>query len=244
MKSVLLEGGYLGLLFLGVHAPPPATAPAATPPTPVSIANSGFEALYLGSNLPAQYAGDVPTGTFPTGPAPAGWSAYYEGGAPLPNTFIGVLNPGVAADFAPNPPFFEFGAPEGDNAVLLYTGGDTGGLEYGVEQTLGAVLEAGMDYRLSASVGNIGGGTALLPPYSTLGFFDLDGFPGYRLQLLAGGVVVAEDVDTVRPGRTSMGYGTDDVARERRACAARAVARRAPGEPQPARGPRRDRDRG
>ena len=142
----------------------------------------------------------MPAGTFPTGPPPAGWSAWYETGGPIAGTFLGVLHPGTAAQFAPNPSFFLNGAPEGQNAVLLYTSGASGGPEYGVEQTLGEVLRPLRTYRLSVQVGNIGSATALLPPYSGLGFFNLDGFPGYRLQLLAGGVVVAEDVDTVRPG--------------------------------------------
>lgn len=181
------------LIFLCLLGPGVAQA------APVSISNPGFEALYLGSNLPPEYAGDVPTGTFPTGPPPSGWTPYYEGGSPPPGAFIGVLNPGSAADFAPDPAFFDLGAPEGDNAVLLYTSGDTGGAEYGVEQTLGAVLQADVQYTLSVEVGNIGSATALLPPYSNLGFFNIEGFPGYRLQLLAGGALLAEDVDTVLP---------------------------------------------
>jgi hypothetical protein len=165
----------------------------------ITISNAGFEELYFGSNLPASFGGDVPAGSFPTGPAPAGWSAYYEGGAPLSGTFIGVLNPGTAAQHAPNPAYFDVGASEGMNAVLLFTSGDGGGLEYGVEQDLGAVLEPEMRYRLSVQVGNIASGTALVAPYSNQGFFNLDGFPGYRLQLLANGVVIAEDVDSIRP---------------------------------------------
>jgi hypothetical protein len=188
-------------LLLGCLAAAPCEASAA----PVSIDNPGFEDLYLGSNLPAEYAGDVPTGTFPTGPAPSGWTAYYQGGSPPAGAFIGVLNPGTAADFAPDPAFFEFGAPEGDNAVLLYTAGDTGGAEYGVEQTLGSVLESDTLYMLRVSIGNIGSATALLPPYSGSGFYDIDGFPGYRVQLLAGGVVVAEDVDGVLPDERQWG---------------------------------------
>ena len=43
---------------------------------PVSITNPGFEDLYFGSSLPPEYGGDVPTGTFPVGPPPAGWTAY------------------------------------------------------------------------------------------------------------------------------------------------------------------------
>jgi len=155
----------------------------------VAVTNPGFEDLYLGSNLPPQYGGDVPTGSFPTGPAPAGWTAYYASGA-TPAMFIGVLNPGTTADHAPNPPCFPDGAPEGDNVVLLYADGDAGGGEYGVVQTLGATLQAQTAYTLSVRVGDIASCAGLVPPYTD--FFDLDGFPGHRVQLLAGGVVVAE----------------------------------------------------
>jgi hypothetical protein len=164
---------------------------------PVAVLNPGFEELYLGSNLPPQYGGDVPTGSFPTGPAPSGWSAYFAV-APAPELFIGVLNPGTAADHAPAPACFPGGAPEGDNVVLLYADGDAGGAEYGVVQQLAATLEPDTHYALSVEVGNIASCAGLVSPY--LGFFDLDGFPGYRVQLLAGGVVIAEDAGALTPG--------------------------------------------
>jgi hypothetical protein len=164
---------------------------------PVAVANAGFEDLYLGSNLPPQYGGDVPTGSFPTGPAPAGWSSYFAA-APAPELFIGVLNPGTAADHAPATGCFPAGAPEGDNVVLLYADGAAGGAEYGVVQALAATLQPDTHYRLSAEVGNIASCAGLVPPYQS--FFVLDGFPSYRVQLLAGGVVVAEDVGALHPG--------------------------------------------
>jgi len=164
---------------------------------PLAISNPGFEALYLGSNLPPEYGGDVPAGAFPTGPAPAGWEIYYEGGTPIGGAFIGVLNPGTAADHAPNPAFFPDGAPEGDNAALLYMSGDTGDDEFGLTQQLGATLEADTHYTLSVAVGNIASGAGLVEPFTS--FFDLGGFPGYRVQLLAGGVVLAEDAGTLAP---------------------------------------------
>ena len=175
------------------------TAPAASG-EPVAIVNAGFEDLYLGSNLPAQYGGDVPAGAFPVGPAPSGWTPWHEGGSAGPGEFIGVLNPGTAADHAPNPAYFPAGAPEGDNAVLLYTDGDVGGLEYGVEQTLATDVAPNTRYTLTVQVGNIASGTALVEPFLSFGYYDLRGFPGYRIQLLAGGQVIAEDTETVAPG--------------------------------------------
>lgn len=176
----------------------PLALSAAASAAPVVIANPGFEDLYLGSNLPPQYAGDVPTGAFPTGPPPAGWTAWYETGGPQGGEFLGVLNPGTSADHAPDPACFPAGAPEGDNVVLLYQDGDSGGQEYGVEQDLGVALAARTTYTLTVEVGDIASCAGLVVPYTS--FFDLSGFPGYRVQLLAGGVVVAEDDDTLSPG--------------------------------------------
>jgi hypothetical protein len=176
---------------------------------PVPVANPGFEDLYLGSNLPPEYGGDVPTGSFPVGPPPSGWTAYYASGQEA-GMYIGVLNPGTTADHAPAPPCFPAGAPEGDNVVLLYMDGDDGGGEYGVQQQLAATLEAHTTYTLTARVGNIASCAGLVVPYT--GFFDLDGFPGYRVQLLAGGVVVAEDAGALSPGEGQFATATVQVS--------------------------------
>jgi hypothetical protein len=167
---------------------------------PVAVVNPGFEDLYTGSNLPPQYGGDVPTGAFPTGPPPDGWTAYYESGSPMGGEFLGVLNPGTTADYQGTgaTPCFPAGAPEGDNVALLFTSGDAGGDEYGITQPLAATLEADTIYTLTVEMGNIQSCSGLVSPYTS--FFDLDGFPGYRVQLLAGGVVVAEDGGSLSPG--------------------------------------------
>lgn len=78
-------------------------------------------------------------------------------------------------------------APDGTQVAILFGfGSNTGsaGLgEYGIEQTLGTVLTANTIYELTVEVGNIGSGDG----------FDLSGFPGYRVALLAGGVEIAAD---------------------------------------------------
>ncbi len=51
-----------------------------------------------------------------------------------------------------------------------------------------------MRYTLRVQVGNIASGFGA-PPFDQ--FYDLDGFPGYRVQLLAGGVLLAEDDNTL-----------------------------------------------
>jgi hypothetical protein len=163
------------------------------------VSNAGFEDLYLGGNLPAQYAGDVPAGAFPVGAAPAGWTAWYSTGSSFPGTNIGVLNPGRVVDDGPAATFFPGGAPEGDNALLLYFGNASGGLPYGVTQVLNDTLQAGITYTLQVEVGNIDSGQGFVEPYAGFGYFDIKGFPGYRVQLLAGTTLLAEDDDTLAP---------------------------------------------
>ena len=162
---------------------------------PVAIENSGFEALYLGGNLPPQYGGDVPPTAFPTGAPPAGWQPY---GAVGSGAYVGVLNPGVMA-VEPMATNFPAGALEGDNVVLLFFDGHLGGAEFGVTQTLSATLTANTRYTLSAGVGNIASGTSVVQPYASFGFFDLRGFPGYRVELVAGGTVIAADNNSLLP---------------------------------------------
>jgi hypothetical protein len=202
---------------------------------PISIANAGFEDLYLGSNLPPEYAGDVPTGAFPTGPAPSGWTAWYGVGGADPSLYVGVLDPGTTADHAPAPPCFPDGAPEGDNVVLLFAGGDAGGTEYGVEQQLPAALEAQTLYTLEVAVGDIASCAGLVAPYQS--FFDLRGFPGYRIELRAGGALVAEQTNLLSLvdgefGTATLAFATDAApAQLGQPLAIRLVNRNQPDEP-------------
>lgn len=150
---------------------------------PVAITNAGFEDLYLGGNLPPGFGGVVPVGSFPTGAPPAGWTLYLEDGLPIAGSFVGVLNPGDAADHAPNPPFFVNGAPEGNNVALVFMSGAAGDNEFGIEQQLTTTVAPDTTYTLTVEVGDIDSAIGLTSPYDT--FFDLEGFPGYRVQLLA-----------------------------------------------------------
>lgn len=163
---------------------------------PVSIVNHGFEAPYLGGNLPAAFNGDVPPTAFPVGAAPAGWSSF---GAVGGGNSIGILNPGTLA--ADGGTFFPDGAPDGsDNVALLYANGYQGGAEFGIEQTLSSTLTTNTRYTLQVEVGNIASGTSTVQPYQGFGFFDLRGFPGYRIDLIAGNTVIASDMSTLSPG--------------------------------------------
>jgi len=100
--------------------------------------------------------------------------------------YVGVLNPTGTT-------YFDSGTPEGENAALLYTDGAAGGNPYGIEQQLTATLTADTSYTLSVQVGNIASGTGLVAPYSGFGFYNLDGFPGYRVELWAGNSLLAAD---------------------------------------------------
>jgi len=173
---------------------------AAAAAAPVAVTNPGFEDLYLGSNLPASYAGDVPAGAFPVGPPPAGWTAYTSTGMSIPGAFTGVLNPGRVIDDGPIATFFPDGAPEGDNAVLLYHDDPAGGAAYGVYQVLAETLQPNTTYTLSVEVGNIDSGIGFVEPFAGFGYYDIKGFPGYQVQLRAGPDLLVQDDDTLLPG--------------------------------------------
>jgi hypothetical protein len=161
----------------------------------LAIVNAGFEAPYFGGNLPPQYAGDALPTAFPVGAPPTGWQSY---GAIGGSAYVGVLNPGVMA-IEPLATYFPAGAPEGDNVRLTFNDGHAGGVEFGFEQTLAAVLTARTVYTLTVEVGNIASGTSAVQPYASYGFFDLRGFPGYRVELLAGEATIAADENLLRP---------------------------------------------
>lgn len=141
---------------------------------PIAITNAGFESNSVASNC---FQGFIPTG----------WSLYDPSGI-----HDGAVDAVGGLNTEPGGPHFNDGAPEGDHVALVFIDGDIGGGPMGLSQTLAAVLEANTTYELSAQVGNIASGQGP-PPCDVFGFFDLDGFPGYQVQLLAGGVVITED---------------------------------------------------
>jgi hypothetical protein len=143
----------------------------------LTIANPGFE---------ADFALD---GNFVVLAHPDGWAAYdpqgiLDGGPDA----LGVINPTGTTFFA--------AVPEGRNAALVYLAGQPGEGEAGLTQTLTDTLQADTRYTLSVGVGNIASGTGL-PPSASSGFYDLRGFPGYRIELRAGDVLLAADEDSL-----------------------------------------------
>jgi hypothetical protein len=136
----------------------------------ISVTNPGFESPALAD------------GTFNTTVLPTGWSAYGYVDV-FAGRDLGVLNPATTVLYAEP-------VPEGSNVgvVFLLTGGPT---ESGLQQTLADTLQVGMTYTLNVQVGNIA---------PDGGSFDFTGFPGYRVDLMAGALLIASDNNTLLPG--------------------------------------------
>lgn len=156
-------------------------AATATQAAPVAVVNAGFEADTIPGNAFVVLQ-------------PQGWLPYDPANllANQPGTnAIGVIRP------LPGSEFFPAGTTEGNNAALVFLAGAGNG-EAGLRQTLAATLQSGQRYTLRVDIGNIASGTSLPGSNGGAGvFFDLDGFPGYRLDLLAGASVLASDVNSI-----------------------------------------------
>lgn len=170
------------LLSLFLLANSPAEA------VPLTVVNPGFEDI----------SGESPFNEFTFGPL-NGWELYdpdvVTDGGDGPTYFIGTLTP-FEADPIGNPGVYEFfpdGAAEGQRVGIAFNYfGSGGGGEYGMVQTLGDNLQPHTEYTLTVEIGNIASGTSV-----SNDFFDLSGFPGYRVDLLAGGVPIAQDINTL-----------------------------------------------
>lgn len=79
--------------------------------------------------------------------------------------------------------YFNSTAPEGQRVAIMYNSSNEGNGEYGLYQELSDTLQGNTLYQLSVQVGNIASGNG----------FDLEEFPGYRVDLMAGGQVIASD---------------------------------------------------
>lgn len=157
------------VVFLGTLLAAPARAVV------VTVENPGFEDII----------GETQVNEFTFGPL-NGWDLYdpdgITGGGAGNTYFIGTLMP------SPPTNFFA-GQFEGQRVGIAFNfsgSGDEG--EYGMQQTLTETLQPNTTYSLDVAIGNIASGFA-----QSGSFFDLDGFPGYRVDLLAGGVLLAQD---------------------------------------------------
>lgn len=157
----------------------------------VLVTLSGFGATASAQTIPVVNAGfeadPVPPGAF-IALVPQGWTVYDPLGIVNQATdAVGLIRPLPGQDFFPG------GVPEGNNAALIYLAGAVDA-EVGLEQTLATTLTAATRYTLTVQVGNIASGTSL--PGSSDGgnvFYNLDGFPGYRIDFMAGNTVLASD---------------------------------------------------
>lgn len=152
----------------------------------IPILNAGFEIDTLPNGQP------IPDNTFRVDPStPSDWDIYdpnaiINGGS----NSVGIINP-TNSDFYPG------GAPEGNQAAIVFlTSSGTG--EAGLEQTLTSTLQLETRYTLQVEVGNIASGMG--SSFSSDGgsvFYNLAGFPGYRIELLAGGTVIGSDTGAI-----------------------------------------------
>jgi hypothetical protein len=148
-------------------------------------------------------SGETPFNEFTFGPL-NGWQLYDPGlitnGGAGGTFFIGTLTP--------NPPaFFHSGATNGQRVGIAFNFAGCGGQgEYGMQQTLAATLQPKLTYTLQVDIGNIASGTAV-----NGSFFPLAGFPGYRVDLLAGGQVIASDNNSLAGAIAEGTFATSEL---------------------------------
>lgn len=146
----------------------------------IAVSNAGFEAP------------SIPAGTFATTSAPPGWAGY--GNLNFSNRTIGVLDPTTTS-------LYPAGAPEGQNVGVVFlmddfaNQGQFANQEAGLQQSLATPTASATHYVLRVRVGNIGNDPN--PPHS---LFQFTGFPGYRIDLLAGDALLATETNGSVPG--------------------------------------------
>lgn len=153
--------------------------------TALSVVNHSFEGI----------TGEVVSNEFTFGPL-TGWGLYEEtanltSGGDGPGFFIGTLTPQLDGSTPAPDDFINFpaGAADGSRVGIAFNFDntrDTG--EYGLQQTTSHSFAANTIYTLQVDIGNIASGQSLAS-----GFFNLDGFPGYRIALMADGVEIETD---------------------------------------------------
>ena len=121
-----------------------------------------------------------------------------------PDYYIGTLTPQPGVNITG-------GAPDGDRVGIAYNTAETGGGgEYGLQQTITTdQLQAFTQYTLQVEAINIASGTALSGE-----FFNLAGFSGYRVALMAGGVEIAFDDNTLAGSIIDGGFATSTIVFE------------------------------
>ncbi|MEH1943146.1 MAG: PEP-CTERM sorting domain-containing protein [Nostoc sp.] len=138
----------------------------------LSIANAGFEEPIIGE-------GDFTINVLP------GWTLYDPSN--LTSASIGGGEP-IYGAYNPTADVYFNEAPEGNNVGYVYLTYPPGSGAVGISQTLPSLLTANTKYTLQVEIANI-------PPVN--GFTTLDGFPGYAIQLLAGGTLLSQDYNNL-----------------------------------------------
>jgi hypothetical protein len=151
--------------------------PSLSPAIELSVTNGSFEDI----------SGQTPYNEF-TLVVPNGWTAFNTNALTVGSgLYIGTLETdGSFFDPPPNP------APDGSRVAILYNQTQKGNGEFGIEQLLTDTLEPYTRYTLTVEVGNIGSGMA-----DDGSQYDLSGFPGYRIEFLAGSTVLASDTNSL-----------------------------------------------
>lgn len=173
-----------------------------------SIQNFGFEEPVL------QEDGSINNTTNPNNPIP-GWQIYDPDQIlakfiqPFPSNgdfaAIGVYNPAEPANY-PN------GTTEGKNMGFIYLPNyagspiQPGAGKAGMSQTLGTITP-NTRYSLVVDVGNPASYVSSTEDFN----YDLNGFPGYRIELLAGNQVIAADNNSLKIAEGSWGSTNIDV---------------------------------
>jgi len=140
----------------------------------ITIQNSDFESP---ATAPGTFTGGQTFG-------PDGWSVYNTV-APSGLRYFGVWNPSGTLSYS-DP------IPDGQRVGVVFLDNSGALEEAGLMQTLSATLLLSTQYTLTVALGNFGPSAG--DPW------DFTGFPGYRVDLLAGGTVIASDNNTLAPG--------------------------------------------
>lgn len=171
--------------LLGIFAAAVVIAGATTvSAAPLTVVNSGFEDT-TGQSVSAEF-------TFGT---PVGWTLHDPNGIMPPGGVGSGFFPGTLQQNGVD--FFNGPAPEGSRVGILFNSQGRNDGEYGFQQILTDTVQANTRYELSVEVGNIASGVT-----TAAGFFNLEGFPGYRVDLFAidqflNETILVQDLDTL-----------------------------------------------
>lgn len=148
--------------------------PLATEATLLTINNPSFESP---GAPPHEFVGGMTYG-------PDHWTVYNTG-ATDGYRYFGGWNPSGTLSYS-DP------VPDGATMGVVFLLNTTNLAEAGLQQTLASTLQLSTQYTLTVEVGNFSPADGPTP-------YDFTGFPGYRVDLLAGSTVIGSDNNTLAP---------------------------------------------